>query len=75
MSRVYDNGYELLGSVCDIKDYICRNCDDYEEIRELVEELENYDEDSIVVIDYDCGMGAIIRYCWLDSHKVIKEIK
>ena len=59
---VYDNGYKVLGTIYNIKEYICKMCENYEDIEELIEDLENYDNDTIVVIDYDNGMGYRIDY-------------
>lgn len=75
MTRVYDNGDKVLGSVYDVKDYICRNCEDYEDVKDIMEELENYDEDTIVVLNYSFGMGCIIESFWRDKDKVIREMK
>lgn len=62
MNNVYDNGTMVLGNVYNLKDYICRNCEDYEEIKEIIEDLEDLDEDTIVAINYDLGMGYSIDY-------------
>lgn len=61
-NNVYDNGTMVLGSVYNVKDYICRNCDDLEEVKELIEDLENFDENVIVAVNYDSGMGYSIDY-------------
>lgn len=75
MTRVYDNGDKVLGSVCDVKDYICRNCEDYDDVKDIIEELEDYDEDTIVVLNYGFGMGYIIESVWKDKDKIIREIR
>lgn len=62
MNNVYDNGAIVLGNIYNVKDYICRNCDDLEEVKELIEDLENFDEDVIVAVNYDSGMGYSIDY-------------
>ena len=62
MQNIYDNGEKVLGRVYDLKEYICGNCEDYEEIKEIIEELENYDEDTIAVINYSNSMGYLIDY-------------
>ena len=62
MQNIYDNGEKVLGRIYDLKEYICRNCEDYEEVKEIIEELENYDDDTIAVINYDNGMGYSIEY-------------
>lgn len=67
MNRVYDNGYQLIGSVKSIIEYT-KECidsgssDDLETIKEIQAELEDYPEDTIVYIDYDCPMGYRIEY-------------
>lgn len=40
MNNVYDNGKIVLGNIYNVKDYICRNCEDLEEIKGLIEDLE-----------------------------------
>jgi hypothetical protein len=62
MNNVYDNGKIVLGNIYNVKDYICRNCEDLEEIKGLIEDLEDYDDDTIVAINYDIGMGYLIEY-------------
>ena len=72
MKNIYDNGEKVLGRIYDLKEYICRNCEDYEEVKEIIEELENYDEDTIAVINYDNGMGYSIDY-WSSNDIINKE--
>lgn len=62
MKEIYDNGEKVLGRIYDLKEYICRNCEDITEVKEIIEELENYDEDTIAVINYSNGMGYLIDY-------------
>lgn len=69
MEKVYDNGEMVLGTIKNVKNYMCKNCDDYEEIKDIIEDLENYDEDTIVAINYDLGMGYSIDY-WFKDHLV-----
>ena len=70
MNNVYDNGYKLLGTIKDIKEYSVKLLehfkkvdDDYvietcEETLDIIKELEqNYKEDTIIMINYDNGMG------------------
>lgn len=66
---VYDNGEMVLGNVYNLKDYLCRNCEDYEEIKEIIEDLEDLDEDTIVALNYDNGMGYSMDY-WRKDTKV-----
>ena len=71
MNKIYDNGTMVLGNVYNLKDYICRNCEDYEEIKEIIKDLEDLDEDTIVAINYDNGMGYSMDYWNKDS--IVKE--
>jgi hypothetical protein len=69
MNNVYDNGYKILGTIKDIKEYSTKLLehfkivgDDYvvetcEETLEIIEELKEYADDTIVMINYDNGMG------------------
>ena len=50
---LYDNGDCLLGQVSIIKKYIHNEFKDSEDYEDLLKELESYDDDSIVVINYD----------------------
>lgn len=71
MNNVYDNGKIVLGNIYNVKDYICRNCEDLEEIKGLIEDLEDYDDDTIVAINYDIGMGYLIEY-W-EKNNIVKS--
>lgn len=57
-NSLYDNGNCLLGQVSVIKKYIYENFKDYEDYEDLLKELEGYDNNSIVVINYD-NMGYL----------------
>jgi hypothetical protein len=72
MENVYDNGEMVLGTIYNVKNYLCKNCEDFEDIKEIVEDLENYDEDTIVAINYDLGMGYSIDYWHEDD--IVKEV-
>lgn len=50
---LYDNGNCLLGQVSVIKKYIHNEFKDSEDYEDLLKELNNYDGNSIVVINYD----------------------
>lgn len=50
---LYDNGNCLLGQVSVIKKYIHNEFKDNEDYEDLLKELNNYDNNSIVVINYD----------------------
>lgn len=57
-NSLYDNGNCLLGQVSVIKKYIHNEFKASEDYEDLLKELESYDEDSIVVINYD-NMGYL----------------
>lgn len=67
MNKIYDNGEILLGKAKDIlnfmdcnDEYFDRN--DYIDIENDLKELLEDDEDVIVYINYDNGMGYFIDY-------------
>lgn len=62
MNKIYDNGEMVLGTIYNVKDYLCKHCDDVSEIKDIIDDLENEDEDTIVAINYDHGMGYSIDY-------------
>lgn len=59
---LFDNGKILLGKVIRVKEYICKNADDITEVADLIKDLEDLDEDTIVAINYDNPMGWTIEY-------------
>ena len=59
---VYDNGCCMLGKVCDIKKYFLKNCEDLQDYEELLKDLENEKENTIVVVNYDFPMGYHIEF-------------
>jgi hypothetical protein len=71
MNNIYDNGAIVLGTIYNVKEYLCKNCEDFDDIKEIIEDLENYDEDTIVAINYDMGMGYNIDY-WR-KNDIVKE--
>lgn len=70
MDYIYDNGAMLIGNVYKVKDYICRNADDLYEIKDIMQNLEDLDDNDIVYINYDFGMGYMIEY-WKEEDKVV----
>lgn len=74
MKNVYDNGTLILGTKKDILEYQKKlikkeiiDKDDYQEITETLEDLEN---DTIVMINYDCGMG--LSFDWWNKTDIVK---
>ena len=66
MKHVYDNGEKLIGTSKNLQKYLLKqmnNADnDTKDIQEMIEELKNYSDDTIVSIDYDAPMGFLIDY-------------
>lgn len=75
MKNVYDNGEMVLGTKKDLVKYLNNNLatsDMEEEIYEILEDLKDLEDNTIVAINYDCGMGYTIDY-WQENDKV-KEL-
>ncbi len=73
MNNVYDNGYKLLGKVKDIKEYLRNSIatsDMEEEIYDILKDIEEKEDNTILVINYDFGMSYTIEY-WQESDKVV----
>lgn len=63
-NKIYDNGYKLLGTVKNIKKDIennIRTSDMEEQLFEILEELKEYKENEIIILDYDNPMGYTIE--------------
>ena len=69
MLNVYDNGEVCLGRVKDLIKYFVENCEDKDELRALLEGFEKLEEDGIVALNYDHGMGYSFGW-WKQSDKV-----
>lgn len=74
MGYIYDNGYKLLGLKQDLISYLRDSLitsDMEEEIYDIIKELQELEDDAVVVINYDNGMGYTIDY-WEEKH-IVKE--
>lgn len=75
MNGLYDNGTILLGTKKDIVNQIYNNMlveENDEEYMEILEDLKDFKEDTIVALNYDNGMGYSIDY-WDSKDKL--EVK
>ena len=61
---VYDNGYKMLGSVKNMRNYIQKAIrynvsqgEEHKELDDMLEEIKEYSDEDIVLIDYDRPMG------------------
>ena len=66
MNKIYDNGEILLGKVKDIIEYTKKQEIIDEEMEEILQDLKDFEDNTIVAINYDNGMGYTIDY-WDES--------
>lgn len=62
---IYDNGCVMLGKVRNIKDYLARlmtKLDYQDDVRDILEDLKDMKDDTIVAINYENPMGYSIEY-------------
>ena len=69
MQNIYDNGEICLGEVKKIIEYFNTTGADIEEYEDLLKELKELNDDDIVAINYDHGMGYSIDW-WTKDDKV-----
>ena len=69
MQNIYDNGEICLGEVKRIIEYFNTIGADIEEYEEILEELKKLNDDDIVAINYDHGMGYSIDW-WTKKDKI-----
>lgn len=60
MTKIYDNGTYLLGRKKDIYEMALPRANDDQEALELLYELKDYDDESILCIDYSNPLGYSI---------------
>lgn len=65
MENIYDNGTVILGEVKKIKEYSRKQLEnkiiDEEEYLDIMNELKYFEDNNIVAVNYDCGMGLSIE--------------
>lgn len=62
MQNIYDNGRLCLGEVGKIRQQLIDNAEETWEIEDILEELKEFEDNTIVAINYDNGMGYSIEY-------------
>lgn len=62
MQNIYDNGRLCLGEVGKIRQQLIDNAEETWEIENILEELKEFEDNTIVAINYDNGMGYSIEY-------------
>ena len=76
MNNIYDNGAIMLGNVKMVKEFIKNAINDqkdlyFEDLENILEDINDLKDDTIVAINYDHGMGYSLDY-W-DTKDSIKE--
>ena len=69
MENIYDNGKICLGKVEKIRQYLISNAEETWEIEDILEDLKILNDDDIVAINHDNGMGYIMDW-WTKNDKV-----
>lgn len=73
MIGIYDNGDTLLGRVSLIREYTREHTEKFDEDREflieLLEDIKDLDEDTIVAVNYENQMGYTIEF-WKPSDRL-----
>lgn len=62
MQNIYDNGEICLGEVGKIRQQLIDNAEETWEIEDILEELKEFEDNTIVAINYDNSMGYSIEY-------------
>lgn len=62
MQNIYDNGRLCLGEVGKIRQQLIDNTEETWEIENILEELKEFEDNTIVAINYDNSMGYSIEY-------------
>lgn len=62
MKEIYDNGRLCLGEVGKIRQQLIDNAEETWEIEDILEELKEFEDNTIVAINYDNSMGYSIEY-------------
>ena len=69
MQNIYDNGRLCLGEVGKIKQDLINNAEETWEIEDILAELKDLEDNTIVAINYDSGMGYSLEY-WTTKDKI-----
>lgn len=72
MNNLYDNGTMVLGRKDKVYKYLIDNAEETWEIEDILHDIEDLEEDTIVAINYDLGMGYSIDY-WDSKDRIERE--
>jgi hypothetical protein len=70
MKKIYDNGTMVLGQVNKVREYLIKYNEEEDFIKDIINDLKEEKDDTIVAINYDLGMGYSIDY-W-DEKDIVK---
>ena len=79
MNKIYDNSEYILGTAKQLKLYCKESLNDFpcisgdSEILDLLDNIKDYDDNTILCINYACGMGSYIVASF-DGKDYIKEM-
>ena len=76
MNNLYDNGTILLGTKKNIVEQIYNNMlveEDDEYYMEILNDLKDFKDDTIIALNYDNGMGYSFDY-WDENDKLTSEV-
>lgn len=71
MNKIYDNGEIVLGAVAHVRKYLVENAEETWEIEDILEDIKDLTDDTIVAINYDHGMGYSVD--WWTRNNIVKE--
>lgn len=69
MNNIYDNGTMVLGRKDKVYKYLIDNAEETWEIEDILHDIEELKDNTIVAINYDLGMGYSVDY-WEESDVV-----
>jgi len=69
MNKVFDNGTMILGRKDKVYKYLIDNAEETWEIEEILKDISELKDDTIIAINYDLGMGYSVDY-WEESDVV-----
>lgn len=72
MNKVFDNGTMVLGRKDKVYKYLIDNAEETWEIEDILHDIEELKDNTIVAINYDLGMGYSIDY-W-EENDVINNV-
>lgn len=72
MNKIYDNGTMVLGRKDMLYKYLLDNSEELWEVEEMLKDISELKNDTIIAINYDLGMGYSIDY-W-EENDVINNV-